>query len=143
MCQGRLSQQKGSTNDPPQVCQSRIVSTEFFTPSRCAVSVPCASGRYAPKWAFSLLPRTLPCGPDCRQVIEKVGERGRNRIRAETYIQQHAEQRTATLAILVHARQCERQVNGRWEPRGLYRAKVALYYPAIDPIGVNHVELQT
>src|ERR1035441_10534489 len=44
------------------------------------------------------------------------GERGRNRIRAETYIQQDAEQRTAPLAILVHVRQCERQVNGRWNP---------------------------
>jgi hypothetical protein len=46
-------------------------------------------------------------------------QRGRNRIRAETYIQQHTEQRTAVLAILVHGRQCKRQVNGRWDNSSL------------------------
>jgi hypothetical protein len=46
-------------------------------------------------------------------------QRGRNRIRAETYIQQHTEQRTAVLAILVHGRQCKRQVNGRWDNSGI------------------------
>jgi hypothetical protein len=43
------------------------------------------------------------------------GGEGGIRIRAETYIQQDTEQRTAVLTILVHARQRERQVNGRWD----------------------------
>jgi hypothetical protein len=43
------------------------------------------------------------------------GGEGGIRIRAETYIQQDAEQQTAVLAILVYVRQCERQVNGRWK----------------------------
>jgi hypothetical protein len=28
----------------------------------CAVSVPCASRHYAPKWAFLIPVRLLPCG---------------------------------------------------------------------------------
>jgi hypothetical protein len=44
---------------------------------------------------------------------EKNGSSGRTRIPTQTYIQQHVEQQTAVLAILVHARQCKWQVNGR------------------------------
>ena len=47
------------------------------------------------------------------------GGEGGIRIRAETYIQQDAEQPTAVFAILVHASQWERQVNGRWHPKPL------------------------
>jgi hypothetical protein len=49
-----------------------------------------------------------------------IGGAGENRIRAETYIQQDAEQQTAILTVLVHAMQCKPQVNGRWNP-DLYR----------------------
>ncbi len=43
----------------------------------------------------------------------KDGERGRNRIRPQTYIQQDREQQTAVLVTLVHVRQYKWQVNGR------------------------------
>ncbi|PYX36728.1 MAG: IS3 family transposase [Acidobacteria bacterium] len=40
---GRLSQWKGSTNEQQQVCQSKIVSTEGFTPPVCVSGVPVAA----------------------------------------------------------------------------------------------------
>jgi hypothetical protein len=43
------------------------------------LGVPYASIRSAPMWAFSMFVRMLPCGLGCGQVVDKNGERGRNR----------------------------------------------------------------
>jgi hypothetical protein len=49
-----LSQQKGSIKEKLPGVPIRFVSTEGFTPERCAISEPSASSRYELKRAFSI-----------------------------------------------------------------------------------------
>jgi hypothetical protein len=43
------------------------------------MGVPRASSHYAPKQVFHYCLKMLPCGLGCGLIIEKSGERGRNR----------------------------------------------------------------
>lgn len=54
MCQSRTVSTEGFKQRKTASVPSQFVSTEVFTPRRCAMSVPCASSQYELKCAFSI-----------------------------------------------------------------------------------------